>query len=94
VFWSWVGFSRFEDQRCKEVKAQRRCNEDRRQDEAEHHEAVWQRAGAGRTVRTGGLARPVNQPIAISEAGKRRRDEIRLIGRERREVADPRAAYS
>jgi hypothetical protein len=57
--------SRFEDQRCKEVKAQRPSNEDRRQDEAEHHEAVRQRFGAGRALRARNLARPVNQPVAV-----------------------------
>jgi hypothetical protein len=34
----------------------------------------------------------VNQPIAVAEAGKGRRDEIGLIGSERREISDPRAA--
>jgi hypothetical protein len=34
--------SRFVDQRGKEVKGNRTGNEDGRQNEAEHHEAVWQ----------------------------------------------------
>src|SRR5262249_53893720 len=63
--------SRFEDQRCKKVEGQRPSDKDRRQNEAEHHQPVRQRLGAGRALRARDLARPVNQPVAISEANER-----------------------
>lgn len=75
-----------------EVQPNRSCNEDCRQDETRIDNMVWQWPGAGCALRASGALAPVNEPIAISEADQRRRDEIRLVGRKRCEISDPGAA--
>src|SRR5438309_11163033 len=80
--------ARGSDQWCEQVKCQRTDNEDCRENKARLDDTVRQRLGADFLIRAGDFPWTVQQPVTTAEAGHRGGNEVRLIGRKPRQVAD------
>src|SRR3984893_18109570 len=84
--------SRGKKEGSDEVEAERGGDEDRCQDEGCLDDAIWQGPRTRFPLGAAAAPRSVNQPIARSQEQECRRDEVGLIRRKPREVADPCAA--
>src|SRR6266545_3408159 len=74
------------------VEGEGRHDDHRRDPERELNDAAGNRTCAGGVVGTGALRLPVDEVEAVAEQACRPGDEERLIGCERRQIADPGAA--
>src|SRR6516162_8649395 len=90
---SWGTFhSRVEKQWRQEIETEGSKDQDRRHDEHDIDQPIWQDAGAGFALDASSLRGAMDEPIAGSEKHGCGREKVRLIGCKPGEIPDPSAA--